>query len=100
MTSNTHKCYHLDVLVHNAGAMWMSKGATVAGFETHFGTNVLGHYLLRSLRSIRCPTPRPRVVTLSSNAHKGYTFNFDDVQWQKSYSKVGTYRSSKLSWPT
>lgn len=89
---------HLDVLINNAGVMWVPKGTTADGFETHFGTNVLGHVLLTSLLLDLMPdSSDSRVVTVSSSAHKGVAFNFDDVAWEKSYSKVRAYRSSKLA---
>ena len=77
--------------------MWVPQGKTADGFETHFGTNFLGHFLLTSLLLDRLPdTAASRVVTLSSSAHRGYKLNLDDLQFEKSYSRVGAYRSSKL----
>lgn len=36
----------LDLVVANAGVMASPQGATVDGFETQFGTNHLGHFVL------------------------------------------------------
>ena len=35
-----------DLVIANAGVMACPKGATVDGFETQFGTNHLGHFVL------------------------------------------------------
>src|SRR5690606_4242448 len=61
----------LDVLVNNAGVMALPLRRTADGFEMQFGTNHLGHFaltghLLRRLLKAKAP----RVVTVSSNAHK------------------------------
>ncbi len=37
-----------------------------------------------------------RVVNTASDAHKGYTLNFDDLQGIKSYSAIRAYGRSKL----
>jgi NAD(P)-dependent dehydrogenase (short-subunit alcohol dehydrogenase family) len=38
----------------------------------------------------------PRVVSTASDAHKGYTLDFDDLQAAKSYSAIRAYGRSKL----
>jgi NAD(P)-dependent dehydrogenase (short-subunit alcohol dehydrogenase family) len=59
----------LDVLVNNAG-MAGKRGATKDGFETTFGVNHLGHFLLTSLLLARLrQRPDARVVNVSSKAH-------------------------------
>src|SRR5580658_350989 len=39
----------VDLLVNNAGVMWAPRGQTADGFETHFGTNHLGHFAFTGL---------------------------------------------------
>lgn len=88
----------LDVLIHNAGIMWAPRGKTVDGFESTLGTNHLGPFLLTSLLIDLMPdTPASRVVTVASNAHKQGRINFDDLQSERSYSKMGSYAQSKLA---
>jgi len=42
-------------------------------------------------------TPDSRVVTLSSNAHKRGRIHFDDLNFQKDYSRFEAYGQSKLA---
>jgi retinol dehydrogenase 12 len=59
----------LRVLVNNAG-IGGQRGRTADGFELHFGTNHLGHFLLTSLlRDALVASAPARVVTVSSKAH-------------------------------
>ncbi|MBL1404824.1 MAG: SDR family NAD(P)-dependent oxidoreductase, partial [Rhizobiales bacterium] len=39
----------LDVLINNAGIMFPPPGLTVDGYETQFGVNFIGHYVLTAL---------------------------------------------------
>jgi NAD(P)-dependent dehydrogenase (short-subunit alcohol dehydrogenase family) len=94
----------LDLLINNAGVMAPKKRhQTADGFEIQFGTNVLGHFVLTALllpalvrAAVRHPQ-RPRVVTLTSIAHKQGRLNFDDLQSAKSYGPMVAYRQSKLA---
>lgn len=88
----------LDLLVNNAGIMWMPQGRTDDGFELHFGTNHLGHFALTGLLLDRLNrTEAPRVVTVSSNEHKRGHINFDDLQLERRYDPRTGYRQSKLA---
>ena len=65
---DTHEA--IDVLINNAGVMACPFGRTADGFETQFGTNHLGHFLLTALLSPAILRgDEPRVVTLSSAGH-------------------------------
>ena len=60
----------IDVLINNAGVMACPYGTTADGFETQFGTNHLGHFVLTAtLMPSILAGDAPRVVTLSSAAH-------------------------------
>jgi NAD(P)-dependent dehydrogenase (short-subunit alcohol dehydrogenase family) len=88
----------LDLLINNAGVMAAPYQRTVDGFELQFGTNHLGHFaltglLLPALRN----QPGARVVTVSSNNHKGGQMRFDDLQGERRYSRWGAYAQSKLA---
>jgi len=89
----------IDLLINNAGVMTTPKGTTADGFELQFGTNHLGHFALTGLLLDRMlEVPGSRVVTVSSNGHKmGGAIHWDDLQWERSYSRMGAYTQSKLA---
>src|SRR4029077_11031486 len=89
----------IDLLVNNAGVMFPPRQATPDGFELQLGTNNLGHFALTGLLLEQMlPVPGSRVVTVSSLAHRiGARINFDDLQGERSYSRVAAYGQSKLA---
>jgi NAD(P)-dependent dehydrogenase (short-subunit alcohol dehydrogenase family) len=89
----------IDLLINNAGVMFTPKSMTKDGFELQFGTNHLGHFALTGLLLDRLlPTQGSRVVTVSSVGHRiRAAIHFDDLQWERSYSRVGAYGQSKLA---
>ena len=89
----------IDLLICNAGVMYPPKQTTRDGFELQFGTNHLGHFALTGLLLAQMlPVPGSRVVTVSSVGHRiRARINFDDLQWERSYSPVGAYGQSKLA---
>jgi len=89
----------LDLLVNNAGVMALPKRQqTEDGFEMQLGTNYLGHYALtaRLLPQLR-RAGAPRIVNLSSLAHRSGAINFDDLQDKHSYRPWRAYCQSKLA---
>ena len=89
----------IDLLINNAGVMYPPKETTKDGFELQFGTNHLGHFAFTGLLLDRLlPVPGSRVVTVSSIGHRiKAPIHFDDLQWERSYSRVGAYGQSKLA---
>ncbi|MEU1700596.1 SDR family NAD(P)-dependent oxidoreductase [Streptomyces pseudogriseolus] len=89
----------IDLLINNAGVMYPPKRTTADGFELQFGTNHLGHFALTGLLLDRLlDVPGSRVVTVSSVGHRiRAAIHFDDLQWERSYSRVGAYGQSKLA---
>lgn len=89
----------IDLLINNAGIMYTPKQITSDGFELQFGTNHLGHFALTGLLIDRLlPVPGSRVVTVSSTGHRiQAAIHFDDLQWERSYSRAGAYGQSKLA---
>ena len=89
----------LDLLINNAGVMALPKRQTTAdGFEKQFGINYLGHYALTArLLPLLRRGHQPRVVNLSSMAHRSGRIDFDDLQGAKSYNPFKAYCQSKLA---
>jgi NAD(P)-dependent dehydrogenase (short-subunit alcohol dehydrogenase family) len=90
----------IDLLINNAGVMMTPKSTTKDGFELQFGTNHLGHFALTNLLLDRVlAAPGSRVVTVSSVGHRFARngIRFDDLQWERSYSRVGAYGQAKLA---
>jgi NAD(P)-dependent dehydrogenase (short-subunit alcohol dehydrogenase family) len=88
----------VDLLVNNAGLMAPPRGTTADGFETQFGTNHLGHFALTGLLlGALLAAPAPRVVTVSSVAHRMGTIKFDDLQRERRYNNWLAYGQSKLA---
>jgi NAD(P)-dependent dehydrogenase (short-subunit alcohol dehydrogenase family) len=88
----------LDLLVNNAGVMALPRRETADGFEMQFGTNHLGHFALTGLLLDRLlARPEPRVVTVSSGAHRMGKIDFDDLQGERRYRRWGAYGQSKLA---
>ena len=88
----------LDVLINNAGVMVPPRSETADGFELQFGVNHLGHFALtQHLLQKLCSQPGARIVTVSSNAHRGGKIDYDDIHAQKNYSRLARYQMSKFA---
>jgi NAD(P)-dependent dehydrogenase (short-subunit alcohol dehydrogenase family) len=90
----------LDVLVNNAGLIHRKRTETEEGFETTFGVNHLGHFLLTDVLLDRLRASAPaRVVVVASDAHKGarHGLDFDDLQSERHYRWSNAYSKSKLA---
>jgi NAD(P)-dependent dehydrogenase (short-subunit alcohol dehydrogenase family) len=89
----------LDLLINNAGVMALPRRQTTAdGFEMQFGTNHLGHFALTArLMPLLRRASGPRVVSLSSLAHRTGRIDFSDLQGERVYSPWKAYGQSKLA---
>jgi len=89
----------LDILINNAGVMLVPLGKTEDGYETSFGVNHLGHFLLTNLLMdllIAGDSPS-RIINVSSLGHVFGTINFDDLMMEKGFSSAHAYFQSKLA---
>jgi retinol dehydrogenase-14 len=88
----------LDVLINNVGGYWNTRHVTVDGLERTFALNHLAPFLLTHLLMDRLKdNGQARVVTVSSQAHRGGRIDFDDLQGERSYSGARAYNQSKLA---
>ncbi len=89
----------LDLLVNNAGVMAPPKRLTADGFESQIGTNHLGHFALTGRLLPRLQgAAAPRVVTLSSGAHRMGHIRPDDLSYERRrYNNWLAYGQSKLA---
>jgi NAD(P)-dependent dehydrogenase (short-subunit alcohol dehydrogenase family) len=89
----------LDVLVNNAGAMFMDRQLSVDGYEMTFALNHLSVFLLTNLLTENLlAADKARVLTVASVAHRGSDLDFDDLDSQKAkHSGWRSYQRSKLA---
>ncbi len=86
-----------DLVIANAGVMACPKGKTADGFETQFGTNHLGHFVLVN-RIASLMKPGSRLVNLSSAGHRFSDVDLDDPNFERTpYTEFGAYGRSKTA---
>jgi len=89
----------IDLLINNAGIMACPEARLEGGWESQFGVNHLGHFLLtKGLLPALLAADAPRVVCLSSIAHRRGGVNFDDINFEKTpYEKWTAYAQAKTA---
>ncbi|EKB48857.1 Fatty acyl-CoA reductase [Cecembia lonarensis LW9] len=88
----------IDVLINNAGGIFSQYEKTKDGFELSFSANHLGHFLLTNLLLPQLlESANPKVINVSSEAHRAAKVHFDDLQFEKNnYSAFNAYANVKL----
>jgi NAD(P)-dependent dehydrogenase (short-subunit alcohol dehydrogenase family) len=85
----------LDVIIANAGVMATPFGHTVDGFETQFGTNHLGHFVLVN-RIVNLLRAGARPVNVASSGHRFSNVNLDNPNFERTlYDRFLAYGRSK-----
>ena len=89
------KFQNVDVLINNAGAIFMNRTITDEGLEKTFALNhmsyfVLSNLFIESFNSIK-------IINVSSEAHRGIKLNLDDLQNNNGYFGWHAYKRSKLA---
>jgi len=88
----------LNLLIENAGIMIPPFSKTEDGFESQMGVNYFSHFLLTNLLyPLLNKTEGSRIATTSSLAHERGKIDFDNLNAEKNYSKMGAYGQSKLA---
>ena len=86
-----------DVVIVNAGVMATPFGRTVDGFETQFGTNHLGHFVLVNRIASLIPASG-RLVNLSSAGHRFSNVDLEDPNFERTpYEAFVAYGRSKTA---
>jgi NAD(P)-dependent dehydrogenase (short-subunit alcohol dehydrogenase family) len=88
----------IDVLVNNAGALFMKRELSAEGIEMTWALNhlnyfALTHLLLDAVKS----APAGRIVNVSSAAHLSGQIRFDDPEFKSGYAGFPAYSQSKLA---
>jgi NAD(P)-dependent dehydrogenase (short-subunit alcohol dehydrogenase family) len=86
-----------DVVIANAGVMATPFGHTADGFETQFGTNHLGHFVLVN-RIVRLLRAGGRLINLSSSGHRYSNVDLQDPHFERTpYEPFVAYGRSKTA---
>ncbi|AOH84741.1 shikimate dehydrogenase [Sphingomonas panacis] len=86
-----------DVIINNAGVMAAPFGHTADGFETQFGTNHLGHFVLVN-RIASLLRPGARVIALASAGHRFANVDLEDPNFTRGdYDPWVAYGRSKTA---
>jgi NAD(P)-dependent dehydrogenase (short-subunit alcohol dehydrogenase family) len=88
----------IHVLANNAGLIAGRRRLSADGHELTFAVNHLAPFLLTNLLLDRLRESAPaRVVTTSSDAHRGGLIDLDDLDGERRWSSMRAYSHSKLA---
>ncbi|MBB6329343.1 NAD(P)-dependent dehydrogenase (short-subunit alcohol dehydrogenase family) [Chryseobacterium sediminis] len=89
----------LDLLINNAGIMWVPLRRDSRGFESQLATNYLGQFHLTSkLWPALKKANEARVISVSSYGHQMAPFDFEDPNFEKrDYDTLSGYGQSKTA---
>ena len=88
----------IDVLINNAGAVFMQRQESVDGIEMTFALNHLGYFLLTNLLlDVLKASASARIVNTSSELHRKAHLDFGDLQNARRYRGMNAYHQSKLA---
>ncbi len=87
----------IDVLINNAGGVFSKKEMTEDGFEWAYQVNYLSHFLLTNLIIENLlKSDDPRVINISSEAHRIGSINFDNLNCEVKFGAWKQYGTTKL----
>ncbi|XP_019700360.1 retinol dehydrogenase 13 [Harpegnathos saltator] len=88
----------VDILVNNAGIVFHPFEKTAEGFEMHFVTNYLGHFLLTQLLLPKlCAAGQSKIINVSSQAHIISAIHLEDLNLEKDFTAREAFGQSKLA---
>ncbi|MAR38022.1 MAG: hypothetical protein CL715_07085 [Chloroflexi bacterium] len=88
----------IDILINNAGGIFVKNELTKNNIERTFQVNYLSHFLLTEiLLKNKILKSKAHVLNVSSIVHKRGEINLDDINNLQNYNAVKSYAQSKLS---
>ncbi|NQX97270.1 MAG: SDR family NAD(P)-dependent oxidoreductase [Flavobacteriales bacterium] len=89
----------IDILIANAGIMWIQEKTLYHDIEAHLFVNHIAHFAIVN-GLLNHLTANGKVIVLSSAVHsfvKGNGLDLDDLSWKRKYSPWTAYAHSKLA---
>jgi NAD(P)-dependent dehydrogenase (short-subunit alcohol dehydrogenase family) len=88
----------LDVLVNNAGAIFIRRKKSIDGIELTFALNHLGYFLLTNLLLDVLKASAPtRIINVASGSHYDAEIDFKELKSPQRYRGMRRYGVSKLA---
>ena len=88
----------IDVLINNAGNIFLTRAVTLDGLERTFALNHMAYFVLtHRLRERLIASAPARIVNTASAAHQGQYLDFNDLHMEKHYRARTAYGRSKLA---
>ena len=86
------------MLINNAGGLFGRRRLSADGIEMTFALNHLNYFLLTHLLlpSLRAAAPST-IVNVASEAHRGVSLHFNNLQGEVRYNRWLAYKRSKLA---
>jgi len=94
-----HQAVHkLDVLINNAGAVFIRRRLNADGIERTLALNHLAYFhLTLRLLDLLGQAEQGRIINLSSAMHAPASLDFENLQLESRYGGIKAYRRSKLA---
>ncbi|XP_043485252.1 retinol dehydrogenase 13-like [Leptopilina heterotoma] len=88
----------VDILINNAGIAFHPFEKSEEGFEMHFVTNYLSHFLLTKLLLEKLQkSDQGRVINVSAQTHSTPSIELNDLNREKNFTSREAYAQSKLA---
>lgn len=88
----------LDILINNAGAIYLRRSLSPDGIEMTLAVNHLAPFLLTNmLLDLLIKSAPSRIINVASNSHVGQEIDFSDLESRNGYRFMRVYGRSKLA---
>ncbi|MFW5800474.1 MAG: SDR family oxidoreductase [Spirochaeta sp.] len=94
-----HRAYRsIHILINNAGAVFHKPSQTDDGLERTFALNHMGPFrLTMGILDLLQNAEQARVITVSSEGHRFFPIDIEDIQRPRRYKAFKAYCNSKLA---